>query len=144
MALALLEQPRTVHLPAADLRVRPTDIVFHNVAPGRVRLSVTVTNAGDARSEPTPMTIQAAPLGAFVPWKDVTSLVIPPIRPHGSVEVATELSAPPPTKTLGQFSRVPPRKLLTAIAAGDESRQPAKPTNPWAKFLMRLLGRRAP
>jgi hypothetical protein len=89
------------------------------------------------------MTIQAAPLGAFVPWKEVTSLVIPPISPHGYVEVATELSAPPPTKTLGQFSRVPPRKLLTAIANDDEAQPPAKPVNAWAEFLMRLLGRPA-
>src|SRR5262245_8536995 len=154
MALALLERPSAItnrlaellaRQASAHLHVRPADIVFRNVAPGRVKLSVTVANIGNARSEPTTMTIQAAPLGAFVAWKDVTSLDVPAIEPFGSVEISTELTAPPPTKTLGQFSRVPPSKLLTAIAGGDERPRPANPLgNAWAQFFARLLGRRKP
>src|SRR5262245_30923372 len=121
MASALLEQPVVRSLRFAELRVQPDDIVFHNVAPGRVQLSVTVENIGDLPSQATAMSIQAAPLGAFVPWKEVTTLDVPSIAPHDRLTVTTEFSAPLPTKTLGDFSRVPPSKLLTAIAAGDSS-----------------------
>jgi len=142
MAAALLEQPVVRSLHAAELRVQTDDIVFHNVAPGRVRLSVTVANIGELPSQPTLMTVQAAPLGAFVPWKDVTTLAVPSIGPHDRATVTTELSAPLPAKALGDFSRVPPRKLLTAIAAGDSGgAPPAKNMGTTiAQALARMLG----
>ena len=144
MALALFEESVAIRAPAAELRVQPSDIVFQNVAPGVVRLSVTVSNIGSARSQPTTMTIQAAPLGAFVPWKDVTSLAVPPIPPHSHLTVETDLTTPPPTKALGQFSCVPPRKLLTAIAAGDgkprRSRAVTTTGSSIGQVLARLLG----
>src|SRR5581483_1238074 len=101
-----------------DLIVERTDIHFRSIAPGRVRISVNVTNVGFARSEPTTMHLQAAPLGAFVPWSDLTSLVVPPIEPGRSVEVTADVAAPP-VESLGEFSRVPPRRLLTAIGGED-------------------------
>jgi hypothetical protein len=112
---------RAISAPAlsAELFVQRTDIQFRNVTPGRVRISVNVANLGLVRSQPTPMVLQAAPLGAFVPWKELTSVLVPSIEPGESVEVATEVSTPP-TRPLGEFSRVPPRKLLTAIASDDE------------------------
>ena len=143
MVSALLDRPIAVHVPlSSELHVHRADIDFYNVAPGRVRLSVTVSNVGDIGSEPATMTIQAAPLGAFVPWKDVTSLAIPPIPPHGQTEVTTELTAPPPTKALGEFSRVPPRKLLTALASVDDN-PPQPNAGQLGQLFLRLLGRGA-
>src|SRR5262245_34633528 len=142
MASALLEQPVVRSLRFAELRVQPDDIVFHNVAPGRVQLSVTVENIGDLPSQATAISIQAAPLGAFVPWKDVTTLGVPSIAPHDRLTVTTELSAPLPTKTLGDFARVPPGKLLTAIAAGDNGDRhvPTSLGTTVAQMFARLLG----
>src|SRR5437867_149956 len=126
MALSLLERPVSAHLRAAELLVERTDIQFCNVAPGRVRINVTVANVGEIRSQPTSMTIQAAPLGAFVSWRDLTSLLVPSIEPGDSIEVATEVSTSP-TKPLGEFSRVPPRKLLTAIGSEDQPEPQRQP-----------------
>lgn len=142
MSSALLEQTVVGPRQVAELRVCTSDIVFRNAAPGRVRLSVRVANVGIVRSESATMIIQAAPLGAFVRWKEVTTLLIPPIQPHGYVEVATELSAPGPANVLGQFSRVPPRRLLTAVASSDDARPPANPATALAQYFLRLLGGR--
>jgi hypothetical protein len=127
MALALLEQPCVATRLVADLRVQRTDVALHNVAPDRVQLSVTVTNEGLARSAPTTMTLQAAPFGAFVPWRDLTTLAVPSIEPGDRVQVTTEFAAPA-AKSLGQFSRVPPRRLITALASEDRNapRPPAR------------------
>ena len=69
------------------LRVAREDIVFFNVAPGRVKITVRVHNYGDITSRPTQMVIQAAPLGAFLPWKPLATLTVPPIPPGEAVNV---------------------------------------------------------
>lgn len=137
---------------SADLVVDRTDINFCNIAPGRVRISVNITNCGETRSQPTPMLFQAAPLGAFLPWTNLTALLVPPIEPGESIEVATEVSNPP-TKPLGEFSRVPPQKLLTAIGSEDEPdpRLQQKPdpqsqqqiVTTWRDFFALLFGKNA-
>lgn len=143
MASAVLDRSVSIHISSAELKVHRTDIEFHNVSPGRVRLAVTVRNIGDARSEPTPMTVQAAPLGAFVPWKTVATLLLPSIPPHGQRKVTTELSAPLPTKALGNFSRVPPSKLIAAFNGDDETPPRARKLDPLRQFFLRMLGRDA-
>ena len=137
---------------SADLVVQRTDINFSNIAPGRVRISIKVTNCGKTRSQPTPMLLQAAPLGTFLPWSNLTALLVPSIEPGESIEVATEVSTPP-TKPLGEFSRVPPQKLLTAIGSEDEpeprlyqqsARQPQQQiVTAWRDFFGRLFGKKS-
>ncbi len=131
MASSLLERPVSDGLfladeVQADLVVQRNDIRFRNVAPGRVHISVHVTNVGEAPSEPTMMCLQAAPLGAFVPWNDLTSLTVPSIEPGDCIELGTEVDAPR-AKALGEFSRVPPRALLTALGSEDEPLPQSKP-----------------
>jgi hypothetical protein len=142
MASCLLEQPVSVRSFAADIRtaeliVERTDIQFRNSAPGHVQISVNVTNIGQARSLPTTMQLQAAPLGAFVPWRDLKTVIVPSIEPGDSIEVVTEVSAGR-AKPLGQFSRVPPRKLLTALGSQDEPQPQPKPATGWGQFFGRM------
>jgi hypothetical protein len=122
----------------SELQVRREDIEFRNIEQNRLRISVTVTNHGNVPSRPTAMSLQAAPLGAFVSWQDLTSVNVPSIGPHQSVEVAADVAAPR-TSVLGDFSRVPPRRLLTAIGGSDESPPGRTSANSIAMTLRSLL-----
>src|SRR6266851_6519720 len=97
----------------AELLVERTDISFHDLAGDKVRIQVTVHNAGAHRSPPTPMRLESAPLGAFVPWQPLTRLLVPPLEPGESRELTTEVRRPRPAP-LGDFNRLPPKRLLTA------------------------------
>jgi hypothetical protein len=107
----------------AGLTVERTDILFADVAPGRVGIEITVTNLGDHLSTPTYAAIQAAPLGAFVPWQPLAVLPVPVLGPGESFVLRTEAVRPAP-KPLGPPDRVPPRQLLTAVNPQDERPQP--------------------
>lgn len=108
----------------ANLRVERTDINFHDVPGGKVRVQVTVHNTGTGRSQPTPMRIESAPLGAFVPWRPLARLVVPALEAGESRELSVEVERPHP-KALGAFDRVPPKQVLTALSAPDESEDEA-------------------
>lgn len=108
---------------AAELRVERTDIVFCDSTGNRVRFQVTVHNVGGLRSEPTTMTIESAPFGAFVKWRPLSRLPVPALEPGASLELSVEVPRPRPAP-LGDFRRVPPRKLLTALSAPDQSPGP--------------------
>jgi hypothetical protein len=112
----------------AGLTVRRTDILFYDVAPRRVAIEITVTNLGHEPTAATHAAIQAAPLGAFVPWRPLTVLPVPVLGPGESFVLRTEAARPAPAP-LGPPDRVPPRKLLTALGAADERPQapPAAP-----------------
>jgi hypothetical protein len=144
MTTALLERRAALPRKVPELTVCREEIVFYNVAPGRVRLSVNVANVGPLRSTPTVMRIQAAPLGAFVPWNDLTAIVVPSIGPAGSAEVTAEFSAPQTAP--GQFGSVPPDKLWTTVADDDEPEpgpgQGSFPARTLVNLLQRALGRR--
>src|SRR5437899_5205179 len=107
-----------------ELRVERTDISFHDSAGGTVRIQVAVHNAGARRSPPTPMRLESAPLGAFVPWRLLTRLLVPPLEPGESRELDAEVARPHPAP-LGDFNRVPPKRLLTAVSSPD---QPSRPS----------------
>src|SRR5437762_12254919 len=62
----------------ADLRVAPKDISFHDLPGDKVLIQVTVRNAGLEASQPTPMRLESAPLGAFVAWRPLAGLLVPP------------------------------------------------------------------
>src|SRR6266542_4447382 len=102
----------------AELRVERTDILFHDVAGDRVRIDVTVHNAGVPRSPPTPLRLDSAPLVAFVPWRPLTRLLVPPLEPGESRELTTEVKRPRPAP-LGDFNRILPKRLLTAVSSPD-------------------------
>jgi len=132
MSIAL-EQTPTLARRAAELVVGRRDIWFENVAAERIRVEITVHNAGDEASEPTDLALQAAPLGAFVPWRPLTVLPVPAIGGGESVTVSTEVEAPQP-EPLGSFDRVPPSRLLTAVSPQD------RPKNrPTGTGMMRTL-----
>jgi len=118
----------------ADLRVDRTDIVFHDLAGDRVRVQVTIHNAGELPSRPEVMRIESAPFGAFVTWRPLAQWVVPALEPGESRELSTEVPRLRPIP-LGDFNRVPPRKLLTALSASD---QPLRP-NTGIQALLDLL-----
>ena len=105
------------------LEVGREDIDFFDAAPGCVRIEITVWNRGDVLSAPTVARVSAAPLGAFVPWRHLLWLPVPAIEPGGSAVLRAEAERSTP-RPLGPPDRVPPRRLLTALDAGDE--EPAR------------------
>jgi hypothetical protein len=116
----------------AELNVERTDITFHDLAGDKVLIQVTVCNTGTRSSAPTPMRLESAPLGAFVPWKPLAQLVVPALEPGESREMSIEVPRPRPAP-LGDFNRVPPKNLLTAVNAAAES-----PKEPRQSFNSRL------
>jgi hypothetical protein len=115
---AVLRQPRLEGAFEALPYLEPQDIVFANVAPDRVALRVTVRNDNEVPSPATFALVQAAPLGAFVSWRPVTALAIPPMEPGETRELGVELRTGP-VQVLGRPGRVPPSSVLTALAADD-------------------------
>ncbi len=99
---------------AEQLYVRHTDISFHNTARNQVVIEVTIHNPLAERSMPTIMKVQAAPLGAFVSWSHLTSVVVPEIEPWGQIQVETRVPAPQSTP-LGNLEEVTPQQLLNAL-----------------------------
>jgi hypothetical protein len=134
MSAMLLSPP----LPATSslLCVERTDIECGPGAPGQVAIAVTVRNLGDGPSAATQATIQAAPLGAFLPWQPLAQVQVPSLEPGESHVIRLD-AARPATKPLGPPDRVPPRRLLTALGFGDRRRDRAVlPADP-----LELLGR---
>jgi hypothetical protein len=126
-------------LSAGALLVERKDVRFADFAPGRVGIDVTVRNAGGEPSAPTVAVIQAAPLGAFVPWRPLAVLPIPALGPGEDFVLRTEALRPAPAP-LGPPDRVPPRRLLTALMTPDD--RPRAPMAPLPPDLAELLGHR--
>lgn len=106
----------------AELCVARTGIRFHNLAPDRVRIAIEVENRGRGRSGPTPLRVESALFGAFLPWRPLTTLLVPPIPPGRSRIVETIVRQPRPAPIAG-FSGLVPRGLLTAAGAGEADRK---------------------
>jgi hypothetical protein len=133
---------RPTLFPETTLHVERTDIVFADVAPGRVGIEIAVRNRGDERSDATAAVLLAAPLGAFVPWQPLAVLPISALAPGEAAVLKTEARRPA-VKPLGPPDRVPPRRLLTALGAADDRPQPPQPPPPLGVLpaaLMDLLG----
>jgi hypothetical protein len=126
----------------SELSVERTDINFHDVPGDKVRIQVTVRNNGSGRSRPTPMRLESAPLGAFVSWTPLARLQVPGLEPGESRTLSIDVARPRPTP-LGDFNRVPPKKLLTAVnAPGDAPEQPAAQAGTRVAAMLNLLFRR--
>jgi len=102
----------------AELRVERNDISFHDVPGNKVRIEITVRNEGMHSSRPNSIRLESAPLGAFVPWRPLARLLVPALEPGESRVLSTQVPRPRPVP-LGDFNRVPPKKLLTAINSPD-------------------------
>jgi len=128
----------------AELCVEAKDISFHDLPGNLVRIEVRICNAGRQRSEPTMMRLESAPLGAFVPWRPLARLVVPPLEPGESRELTSEASRPRPMP-LGDFDRVPPQRLLTAANSADDSEpRPSAPFTALRHLLRRQRTSDAP
>jgi len=122
------------------LRVERTDISFHDLAGDRVRIQVRVHNADSHGSPPTLMRIESAPLGAFVPWRTLTRLIVPALESGESTTLSTEVRRPRPV-AVGDFALVPPKRLLTAVNSPGE---PARASGTgFVALLNRFRGRTA-
>lgn len=106
-----------------ELRVERTEILFCDLAGDRLRIQVTVRNVGEQQSQATVMRLESAPMGAFVPWRPLTRLMVPPLEPGESLDLSTEVPRPRPAP-LGDFNRVPPKRLFTAVNAPDQPSLP--------------------
>jgi hypothetical protein len=120
--MSVTYQSRAATETRNQLYVGREDIVWHNVGPDCVRIEITVANLGYERSDRAAVRLQTAPLGAFLPWRDLTELAVPSLGPSESVVLSTEVSSPP-TSPLGTFDRIPPERLLTALGMFDDGEQ---------------------
>jgi hypothetical protein len=109
---------------AHDLQVARTDIDFFNVSPEQVSIEIKVWNRGEAPSPDTFARLMAAPLGAFVPWRPLEVVAVPALEPGEAFQIRTEAIRVAPA-VLGPPDRVPPRRLLTALASDDDRPAPA-------------------
>src|SRR5262245_31775516 len=108
----------TSDLANAGLTVQRTDILFHDVAPGRVAIEVKVTNLGYQPTTPTFAVLRAAPLGAFVPWQPLATLPVPSLGPGETYVLRTEAGRPAP-EPLGSLTELTPRQMLAAAVERD-------------------------
>ena len=120
----------------AELCVEREGISFHDLPGGRVRVQVRVQNVGEHHSPPTTIRLESAPLGAFVPWQPLTRLAVPALEPGESRPLSAEVKRARPSP-LGDFDRVPPKRLLTAVNSPDQ----ASPQNAGVVAMLALLGR---
>jgi hypothetical protein len=132
----------TAALEEFAMPLRQVEIAFANVARARVGIELTL----QAGSEPSPAgfaVIQAAPLGAFVPWRPLAVLPVPSLQPGETHLLRLEALSPRPTP-LGDPNKVPPHRLLTALAEDDEPEDARPLTPPLPNDLFAFLGRENP
>ncbi|MHC4305895.1 MAG: hypothetical protein ACYSW2_15660, partial [Planctomycetota bacterium] len=107
----------------SDLRVDRTGIRFRNSSPDTVTIEFSVRNAGTKRSSPTEALIQAAPLGAFVAWRELGPVAVPALEPGQEVVLrARATSDPPPPPTGARPQRIERARLRTARELYDRRR----------------------
>jgi hypothetical protein len=104
---------------AERLHVEREDICFTTLPDNRVAIRVRVTNRGRRRASETLAILQAAPLGAFVPWRPLAVLPVPALVPGEEFVLQTDARRVLPA-VLGDPRRVPPQRVLTALASDDD------------------------
>jgi hypothetical protein len=102
-----------------ELVVDPTDITFDDLSHDTVMIRVKIRNEGERRSSPTHVRLESAPFGAFVSWHPLTILPVPALEPGESRELSVTATRPHPIP-LGNFDRVPPMNVLTALNASPD------------------------
>jgi hypothetical protein len=111
-------------------------IRFHNVAADRVQIELSIVNQSDEVTAPTHAIVRAAPFGAFVPWRPLTTIDVPALDPRERWTVHSEAYRPA-AAVLGDAGSVSPEQLLAALSGRDAPRGPT----PQAALLGRLLAR---
>ncbi len=137
---SVIRTQTSVKATTSDLRVDREDIVFFNTAADRVRIEITVHNTSAVRSTRTPMRVQVAAFGAFLPWRPLKTLSIPPIAPHGRLVAAIE--ARPDDPVTAGSEGTPPQTLLTAIGAEEPPRDRRTDGDRTFDPIAAILGRR--
>ncbi len=128
----------------ATLHVEREDITFSTLADHQVAVRIRVRNRGRQRSRATTALLQAAPLGAFVAWRPLTVVAVPALEPDEEYVVSADARRVAPA-VLGDASRVPPQRLLTALANDDDpNRRDRTAAAPLPADLLDLLGRPNP
>jgi hypothetical protein len=151
MTTAQIDGPRQLemkdrlrHGTGGSPTVDRTDIRFWNEAPGSVVLEVTFRNPGETGTDATVARVSSAVFGAFVPWKPLGSLAVPPLDPVAAVTLRKSVLERA-TDPLGPPDRITPAALLLASGASD--RQPRGRLSAGSAFrllapnLFALLGR---
>jgi len=137
-------------MPAADVRsghsvqsagliVDPADILLQELAGESMMIRVRVQNNGRRRSKPTVMRLESAPLGAFVPWRPLTELPVPSLKPDEWRELAAEVPRRR-ASALGSFDHVAPNNILAA-ANGSAAQLSTQHAPGIAGMLKRFRGR---
>ena len=141
---------------SAELHVEPDWIEFFEVAPGRVRIEVTVHNKGGAPSRPQQLKLHAAPIGAHLGWQPLAQLRLPAVLPRRTLTVATEVYRAQPSQSslplqvlrgaahmARRLDRIPNLGLLWKRACNE-----SVTTELWARSLpldpFERLGRKSP
>lgn len=114
------------------------DIAFTTPRPGVLAVAVTVRNTGPGLTRATPALLRSAPLGAFVPWEPLDTLVVPPLAPGRSVVLRGEYALPRPV-ALGGADKLPPDRALVALDLGEPAPERRRPRTP-APDVMGLFG----
>jgi len=102
-----------------ELVVDRKGILFNDLSEEQVEIQITVQNRGEEFSQPATMRVESAPLGAFVPWRPLAQLLVPSLEPGESRDFRIEATRGRPVP-LGDFNRVPPKKLLTAVNSPEQ------------------------
>ncbi len=129
-----------------DLRVEREDIRFFNSRPDTLKIEITVHNRGYVGSRPDTMLLEAAPLGAFVPWRPLQRLQVPAIPAGESLVVSTEARLEDTASTSEEDSTQRRLRRFQAVleqagegesreAGGDEQDAPA-----WVRDIVRRGG----
>jgi len=127
-----------------DLLVRREGIRFHNEDAKHVRIEIEVENHGFTSSEPAELRLESAPFGAFVRWRPLARLVVPPIPPGGS-RVVTATAEQPRPLPLGGFANLAPAGLVAEeglperIPAQARTLRPRAPGGQLALLLVNLI-----
>jgi hypothetical protein len=125
---------------SARLTVDPADITFDDLTRDTVMIRVTIRNEGESRSSPTSVRLESAPFGGFVPWRPLAILSVPALKPGESRELSVTATRSHPVP-LGNFDRVPPMSIVTALGASADQPSP-QPGRRFAALLdlIRRLG----
>jgi len=124
--------------PSRNPDLQCVDIAFSNVSADRVRIAATVRNCGELTSLPTELSLQAAPLGAFLSWKPLLSLPLPAI-PAGIAVTLEAQAVWPRRQPLGTFSNVPSGDVLVALTV--DYQQPLPRRQRWTSLFLQWLRR---
>lgn len=143
-----------------QLAIDRQGIAFHDIFPGVVQVELTIRNLASTASRQATGLVQCAPLGVFLPWRNLRPITVPPIAPGGSAIVRIPARRPVATQLLTRDQVTVPTLLQAlglapphdpqgrAVATGDAGDLPTgiqdlfgSPSRHWAGNLNVFIGR---